>query len=511
MSRLEYQGKVFSAAPGETLLDALLRQGADITHSCRKGSCGCCQLRLLDGSVDTLREVDASLTQGSHVLCCVSVPRGDVKLARPDPNQRLQQVELLARTQLAKDTYALDLAPLRMLEFRGGQHVYLIRGDNLARPYSIASRPEDDFSFRIHVRRRGEMSTWLCEQARIGERMYLRGPHGGCHDRDDLRGRPLLMLATGVGAGALMAVARDALAQGHAAPIEFHHGVGDAGDLYLDAELRTLAQQHPNFHYRPCVSGERTPGAAHGRIVTHALENRPRLEEHALLLCGLPAMVEDARVAAILADIPRERILADPFEFTHSPRPRDAEKVAGMPADPELWAALEQGPGLTRLLEAFYARAYEDPRLSPFFHNVTRDWAVQKQYEFLSNLFNGNKAYFGLNPYNAHHWMVISDELFDYREALFESVLREAGLAPDLIRRWLALHEQFRTEMVKGAPRGMIIGGVEQPLHNLSVQRLEIDAVCDGCHGEIAAGAPSRYQYRVGSLHCAECAGITDA
>ncbi|KGM53087.1 hypothetical protein N800_11095 [Lysobacter daejeonensis GH1-9] len=511
MSRLQYQGAVYTAAPGETLLDALQRQGAEINHSCRKGSCGCCQIRLLDGSVDTLRDVDASLTRDDHVLCCVSVPRGDVTLALPDPSHRPQPVELLARTQLAQDIYALDLAPLNMLDFRAGQHVHLIREDGLARPYSIVSLPEDDFFFRIHVRRLGEMSTWLCEQARIGERMHLRGPAGECHYGDDLRERPLLMLATGAGAGALAAIARDALARGHAAPIEFHHGVRDAGSLYLDVELRAMAQRHPNFRYLPCVSSEPVPGIAHGRIVAHALENRSGLAGHVLLLCGLPTMVEDARVAAALAGIPRERVLADPFDFTHKPHPRDAEKVAAMPADPELWAALEEGPGLTRLLEAFYARVYEDPRLSPFFHNVTRDWAVQKQYEFLSNLFNGNKAYFGLNPYNAHHWMVISDELFDYREALFETVLREAGLAPELIRRWLALHERFRAEIVKGAPRGMILSGVEQPLHTLSVQRLTIDAVCDSCHQEILAGAPSRYQYRLGTLHCAACAGIADA
>lgn len=511
MSRLEYQGGIFTAAPDETLLDALLRQGAEITHSCRKGSCGCCQMRLLDGTVDTLREVDASLTQDGHVLCCVSVPRGDVKLALPDPSQRPHPVELLARTQLAPDIYALDLAPLNTLEFRAGQHVHLIREDGLARPYSIASLPEDDFFFRIHVRRQGEMSTWLCEQARIGERMQLRGPAGECHYRDDMRERPMLMLSTGTGAGTLAAIARDALARGHAAPIEFHHGVRDAANLYLDAELRALAQRHPNFRYLPRVSGDPLPGVAQGRIVARALDNRSNLAEHVLFLCGLPAMVEDARVAAALAGIARERVLADPFDFTHPAQPHDAEKVAAMPSDPELWAALEEGPGLTRLLEAFYARVYEDPRLSPFFHNVRRDWAVQKQYEFLSNLFNGNKAYFGLNPYNAHHWMVISDELFDYREALFETVLREAGLAPELIRRWLALHERFRAEIVKGAPRGMILGGVEQPLHTLSVQRLTIDAVCDSCHQEIPSGAPSRYQYRLGTLHCAACAGIAES
>ena len=58
------------------------------------------------------------------------------------------------------------------------------------------------------------------------------------------------------------------------------------------------------------------------------------------------------------------------------------------------------------------------------------------------------------------------------------------------------------------AARGMVIQGVEQPLHTHSVEMLDIDTVCDSCGEEIPAGTPARYHYRVGSLHCARCARI---
>lgn len=63
--------------------------------------------------------------------------------------------------------------------------------------------------------------------------------------------------------------------------------------------------------------------------------------------------------------------------------------------------------------------------------------------------------------------------------------------------------------MVKSAPRGLMSHGVELPVHANTVQRLEIDAVCDACGEAIASGEPSRYEHRVGSLHRAEC-GATD-
>lgn len=44
----------FEAAPGETLLEAALRQGADVPYSCGSGSCGLCKAKVTSGSVEKL-------------------------------------------------------------------------------------------------------------------------------------------------------------------------------------------------------------------------------------------------------------------------------------------------------------------------------------------------------------------------------------------------------------------------------------------------------------------------
>lgn len=72
----------------------------------------------------------------------------------------------------------------------------------------------------------------------------------------------------------------------------------------------------------------------------------------------------------------------------------------------------------------------------------------------------------------------------------------------------MALHERFRGEIVKATPRGMWTGGRELPVRSHSVERLDIDTVCDHCGAEIRAGQPSRYQHLAGQLHCAGCAGL---
>jgi len=45
---------MFEATPGETLLEAALRQGADVPYSCGSGSCGQCKARVTSGSVEKL-------------------------------------------------------------------------------------------------------------------------------------------------------------------------------------------------------------------------------------------------------------------------------------------------------------------------------------------------------------------------------------------------------------------------------------------------------------------------
>ena len=54
---------------------------------------------------------------------------------------------------------------------------------------------------------------------------------------------------------------------------------------------------------------------------------------------------------------------------------------------------------------------------------VTLTRSIEKQYSFLKACITGEKCYFGNRPRNAHHWMIIDDALFDYRQALMIAFL----------------------------------------------------------------------------------------
>jgi len=170
-----------------------------------------------------------------------------------------------------------------------------------------------------------------------------------------------------------------------------------------------------------------------------------------------------------------------------------------------MWTALREGEGLSEILNNFYSRVYEDPRLSVFFEGVTKDRAIEKQFSFLKSIFTGEKCYFGDHPKSAHHWMVISDDLFDYREELMEQCLREYGLTEELIVHWRKMEEVFRSAIVKLKPFELSYGGVKRPVEGYFREKLEIGTVCDNCSVEVDEGTEVTCHVRTGKLYCSDC------
>jgi len=182
-------------------------------------------------------------------------------------------------------------------------------------------------------------------------------------------------------------------------------------------------------------------------------------------------------------------------------RPKDP------PPDMELWQALQNGKLLMEILQDFYGQVYKDELLSPYFHGITMQRSIEKVYSFFQQVMTGQKCYFGDRPRNAHHWMVISDDTFKYREALMIECQRRAGLPEEMIRRWIAIEAYYRQDIVKSAPWNRVVGGVELPLDGFGEMILDAGSICDGCGRAVEAGETVRYHSRIGSMYCGQCNG----
>ena len=173
--------------------------------------------------------------------------------------------------------------------------------------------------------------------------------------------------------------------------------------------------------------------------------------------------------------------------------------------NPEMWAALKEGELLSEILEDFYTQVFADPQLSPFFKDATKQRAIEKQYLFLKRIITGEKCFFGERPRNAHHWMVISEELFDHRKKIIEATMRKHQLEEKFVEQWLAVDEIYRKQIVKSKAFSKKIGGVEIAAEGYDVETLTVASMCDQCGVELIVGSTITYHTRTGKVFCVNC------
>jgi len=173
---------------------------------------------------------------------------------------------------------------------------------------------------------------------------------------------------------------------------------------------------------------------------------------------------------------------------------------------PALWRALQQnGDTLKGIIDEFYDAVFEDDLLSPYFQKSTKQRSKEKVYSFYKQLFSGEKCYFGDRPHNAHHWMIIPDDIYDHRLKLLQHFMNSHGLSKEQQALWLPYEEYYRQDIVKSQPLGRWIGNVYQPPGGLAYERLDEGTFCDTCAEFFDKGVTVLFETRTGKVYCNSC------
>ena len=126
MPRLELDGQVASAQPGETVLAALLRAGVQVGNSCRVGACQSCLLRATAGTPDPRGQQglkDTLRTRG-YFLSCITPAETDLVMTAAD-GDGLRVTATLCESSLLSDSVLRLRAAVRdaqPLELRVNAH-----------------------------------------------------------------------------------------------------------------------------------------------------------------------------------------------------------------------------------------------------------------------------------------------------------------------------------------------------------------------------------------------------
>lgn len=325
MSKLTYHDRDLDLRPYESVLDCLLRHGEPLPYACKAGMCQACLVRAVDcdATTESRKWIKPALQAKGYTLACQWVPEGDVRAEPPRLADFAIESTIASLTALNPHVCRVRLKiadPRGMFAYRPGQYLSATNPHGCVRAYSIANDFAAEGELELHVSRtsHGEWSGWLFNEARIGDTLYLSGPHGSCHyDPREDAGQPLLMAGTGTGLAPLYGIVRDALTQGHKAPIRLYHGGRSVDQLYLVQELRTLTAQHANFTYVACVFEHAAANEPyrHCRIEQALQEDQSALDlrESRVFLCGAPDFVHGLRKRLYLQGARSEHIHCDPF------------------------------------------------------------------------------------------------------------------------------------------------------------------------------------------------------
>ncbi len=300
----------FACSEEETILETAIRQGFALPYGCRKGNCGTCKARVLDGEVDT--EVTSVYTlsdferQQGFTLLCSAYPVSDTTvemegLELADLEERAPRVaeyigEVSEVGALTHDIRSLTLTLEGPLTFRPGQFVQLnIPGTDLWRSYSIASPPlqQDRLEFMIKLVPDGLFSAHL-DRLTPGEKLRVNGPHGAFWIRDNRR--PLLMVGGGAGMAPLWSMLQELAERRDQRPVRFFYGARTAQDLFYLDQLVDLAQRLVNFEFVPALShvGPDEANGHHCGMVSDVVERviGSDLSDFDAYLCGPPPMID---------------------------------------------------------------------------------------------------------------------------------------------------------------------------------------------------------------------------
>lgn len=512
MPEIKFNNKVYKCCEGESVLDAFLRQSVDIQFSCRNGICQVCLQKCVDGSIPDAanKSLRDSLRKKGYFLPCKCIPESDIEVQAPNPADLYSPAVVAEKVMLAPDICQLLLESATELYYHPGQFINIKRNDGLTRSYSLASLPQEDYFLELHIKRMrdGVMSNWIIDQLNVGDEIEIQGPQGSCYYVPGELDQNILLVGTGTGLAPLIGIIRDALNSGHNGNIYLYHGSRYQQGLYLTEKLVDLSSKHNNFFYATSLSGQSCDNHYYGRVHDIAFNAHSDLKGWRVYLCGDPGMVDTGQELAISNGANKLQIHADAFQLLDK---RNLYVRKRPDPDLEMWnSGFDEGKLLQTALEDFYKRVYNDPLLSPFFKNTTIDRSIEKQFSFIKSLITGENVYFGDRPRNAHHWMVISDELFDYREDLLEKVLLENGVPEKYVRRLRAIDEAFRGDIVKSEPWQRMLNGEPLPLDGYKQETLTEGSLCDRCQTEIPAGEVVHYHVRLGHIHCRNCSVETD-
>ena len=232
-----------------------------------------------------------------------------------------QAATVVSVTRETAAVVTIELDPPYWPGHRAGQHldVRLTAEDGYTaeREYSIASAPGEPVAITVERLEDGEVSPYLTEELRAGDKLELRGPVGGYFVWEPGDGSPLLLLAGGSGVVPLRSILRHRQRTGSDVPARLLYSSRTLPDVIYRDELDKCRD---GVQVSYTLTRGQPPGwtGYTGRINEALLAGVawPAEANPLAYICGPTSFVETATAGLVGLDYPPQRVKTERFGST---------------------------------------------------------------------------------------------------------------------------------------------------------------------------------------------------
>jgi len=311
----------FSVSDNESILQSAINSNVYLEHSCINGNCGSCKVKIIKGTVNTLKSngLSESEIEEGYVLACCAKATSDLELIAnyyPELStvKRMIQPCKVAELDFPANDVAilkLKLPPTANFKFLAGQFIDLmIKGDK--RSYSIANIAETYNGIELHIRKvnNGLFSDYIFNELKLNQLLRIDGPIGSFFVRDG--NAPIIFLAGGTGFAPIKAMVEKLITNKVNRKIYIYWGVSKVAGFYSEV-ADGWQSQYSNIIYTPVLSGDEVYSGKKGLVHQAVLNDFSDLSKYEVYACGSSMMIDAARNDFVTNGLNPENFYSDAF------------------------------------------------------------------------------------------------------------------------------------------------------------------------------------------------------
>jgi len=301
----------FPCAETDHVLGAAEAAGFFLPAMCHEGTCGQCRAHVSSGDYKMGQHDPAMLPAAdpAAVLLCRCTPQQDMTVDLPYDRAQVLRYRVPVRQAVIESlepawqgamALTLRLQPDpetgAAAEFSPGQYMELtLPVTDVRRAYSLANLPnwEGRLDFLIRLKPGGTFSTWLGEQAEVGDILTVRGPLGS-FVLDEVSVRPRCFVGGGCGLAPILSMLRHLGDFQDSQPTHLVFGANREAEMLPAAEIDALRAALPQLGTTLAVSQPENGWQGFHGTAPAALEAYLEQAGEAMDIyaCGPPKMLE---------------------------------------------------------------------------------------------------------------------------------------------------------------------------------------------------------------------------